>query len=614
MLNIFDEAIAEAKQLREMAEQNAKNKIIETMTPRIRRLIENELMADLDDESFDVDSESIDEILPPQDIGVSDEFSEKEIVTFDLDDEINALSVKIEPGAAVDVEIGADGTVAVDTGEVDLELGGEHSGSEDDDILLGLNQESAKALASILQDPQSLTVGMNIHEELNLVHKKIRGFDRLLNYIAHDRKPRSLREIARKYYTRLLKEVISLRGDIILTERTANSVSSYKKYNLVVKEMKTMSRRHAETLFDRLFENTDDKKEKEGLDELDIVFDEEDLDMLGVEDTEDVDVGDLSIDVEMGDEDEEVEVGEEVIESFLRRLREQEEVEFEDEEVDVEDEGPIEDVGEVIPVADAEAALEDLGAALGLDVAVGEEEEVEVEEDTEEVIEIDEGMLRRELRRMRRLREQDEAEDADPYLDHGGELIGDVELEVDEDDLINALADELGPVSDTEVTVENRRRRRTASHNMTETRSRRTRRTSPNRRNKNINESRKNRALSGKLVEYKKAVGSLRNQLTEMNLFNAKLLYVNKLMQNRNLTSKQQRAIVEALDNAKTLREAKLLYKSLTASLKKRRSLSEGRIARTLGSSSRSIRSASPAKSGVEVDRWAVLAGLNKDN
>tara|TARA_Y100000034_G_scaffold128991_1_gene184603 strand:- start:590 stop:985 length:396 start_codon:yes stop_codon:yes gene_type:complete len=131
-----------------------------------------------------------------------------------------------------------------------------------------------------------------------------------------------------------------------------------------------------------------------------------------------------------------------------------------------------------------------------------------------------------------------------------------------------------------------------------------------------MNESRQNRALKKKLVEYRTAVGTLHNQLTEMNLFNAKLLYVNKLMQNRNLTTKQQRAIVEALDNAKTLREAKLLYKSLTTSLNKcgaGRSLTEGRNARTLGSSSRSIRSASATKNGNEVDRWAVLAGINKD-
>ena len=99
-----------------------------------------------------------------------------------------------------------------------------------------------------------------------------------------------------------------------------------------------------------------------------------------------------------------------------------------------------------------------------------------------------------------------------------------------------------------------------------------------------------------------------------MNLFNAKLLYVNKLMQNRNVTPKQQRVIVEALDNAKTIREAKLLYQSLSASVnKKGGNLSEGRVRRSLGSASKSARSAQPITEGAGVDRWALLAGLGSD-
>lgn len=71
-------------------------------------------------------------------------------------------------------------------------------------------------------------------------------------------------------------------------------------------------------------------------------------------------------------------------------------------EVEVEEESPIEDVGEVIPVADAEAALEDLGAALGLDVSVGEveeteEEEIDVEEETE--VNVAEARLRQAIRK-----------------------------------------------------------------------------------------------------------------------------------------------------------------------------------------------------------------------
>ena len=117
------------------------------------------------------------------------------------------------------------------------------------------------------------------------------------------------------------------------------------------------------------------------------------------------------------------------------------------------------------------------------------------------------------------------------------------------------------------------------------------------------------------LAEAKKQAILAKKELKESNLFNAKLLYVNKLMQGYSLNAKQQRAIVEALDNAKTLREAKLLYTSLTDSLRKRRSTKGGTmnesVSRT-GSASKSVRSSAPANNGTELGRWAVLAGLNK--
>ena len=108
------------------------------------------------------------------------------------------------------------------------------------------------------------------------------------------------------------------------------------------------------------------------------------------------------------------------------------------------------------------------------------------------------------------------------------------------------------------------------------------------------------------------AVDKLKRQISEMNLFNAKLLFANKLMQNRDLSNSQQRAVVEALDGAKTIREAKLLYESLSSSLRKSStsgSLTESNN-RLLASSSRSTRSGAPANNGVEVDRWATLAGI----
>ena len=161
-------------------------------------------------------------------------------------------------------------------------------------------------------------------------------------------------------------------------------------------------------------------------------------------------------------------------------MKEQDEMEAEEAEVEVEEE---EEVDADVDVDAAEDALMDLGDALGLDLEVaeegGEEEEEEEEEVEEEeldleemmkyemdemdemdeaVYEIDESVLRKELSRMRRARRIRESaeEEADQF--GGGEVLGDV-IEVDEETLINVLADELGSVAPV---AESRRRRRSA--------------------------------------------------------------------------------------------------------------------------------------------------------
>ena len=53
-------------------------------------------------------------------------------------------------------------------------------------------------------------------------------------------------------------------------------------------------------------------------------------------------------------------------------------------------------------------------------------------QDLEEVFEIDENLLKKELAKMVRLREEAEPEDADPAAQHGGEVLGDVILDIDE--------------------------------------------------------------------------------------------------------------------------------------------------------------------------------------
>jgi len=76
------------------------------------------------------------------------------------------------------------------------------------------------------------------------------------------------------------------------------------------------------------------------------------------------------------------------------------------------------------------------------------------------------------------------------------------------------------------------------------------------------------------------------------------------------------RSIIESIDSAKSLREVKLLYRTLTESLgsKGSNNLTESAVRRTIGGSSRPTRSSSAqnVNESKEMDRWALLAGLKR--
>jgi hypothetical protein len=105
---------------------------------------------------------------------------------------------------------------------------------------------------------------------------------------------------------------------------------------------------------------------------------------------------------------------------------------------------------------------------------------------------------------------------------------------------------------------------------------------------------------------------NLRKKLAETNLFNMKLLYCNKLLQNESLTRRQKAEIIEQLDETSSTREVKLVYETLIKTLaRSSRQMSEGNNRQIMGSSSQATRPASTVLSeNVETDRWARLAGL----
>ena len=113
------------------------------------------------------------------------------------------------------------------------------------------------------------------------------------------------------------------------------------------------------------------------------------------------------------------------------------------------------------------------------------------------------------------------------------------------------------------------------------------------------------------LKEAVKTIENLRTELNEINLFSAKLLYVNKIFKAKNLNESQKTKVINAFDRAISVKEVENTYKTLLESLTaetKKTSLKE-----SVGFASKPIGNA-PARPIVEADafvsRWQTLAGI----
>jgi len=129
-------------------------------------------------------------------------------------------------------------------------------------------------------------------------------------------------------------------------------------------------------------------------------------------------------------------------------------------------------------------------------------------------------------------------------------------------------------------------------------------------------------SLQSELNEAMSTVQYLRDQLNEVNLLNAKLLYTNKLFNTFNLDQKQKLKVVETFDLAKSIREVKLSYTilsesySLGGSVVKKTNTTAKTI--TEGLASKPVASTAPKKelivenSNVMALRFQKLAGIKK--
>jgi hypothetical protein len=560
MKTLYQEAIADAKKLKEIAEDNAKKALVEAVTPRIKEFIEKQLL----DESTENDEEDEDDLLldeePTNPLLSGDDLSHLSSNSSSLAQD----NKSVEDGGDSIPVVDDDGKITLDLDTIDVDDDDEIDVTPDVKTALSKMSESKKILSRVSQIAEDIKSANSVTKILSESTGFFEHVDNIISSIMHT-------------YKQVRESKINNADKILFCEKL-------EKLFQDIKGNKAMKRRR--------------------LSEEDVT-----LKLTGLPD--DLDLSDVSVDLITGDSDDDEE---------LDFDAEDEGSDDEELDFDAEDEGS----------DDEELDFGDEGDS-------DDDEELELEADDmsgdEQVIEIDESVLRREISRMRTLRESRsrrvtprktvrEEKHKGMKLGHGTkgtyDNFGDADEEgepLEIDPLKRMLARENRKISSL-------KRRYTSLSKFA---------------SGSLNESKNNGAIRDRLSQLRKSIvestarvkkleealknkartnnarpsrNNLEEKLSESKLFNAKLAYANKLLQNESLTRTQKAEAIKKLDETKTIREAKLVYETLAKALEKpKKKINES--TRVVGSSSRPAgRPSGVLSESVETDRWAKLAGL----
>ena len=126
-----------------------------------------------------------------------------------------------------------------------------------------------------------------------------------------------------------------------------------------------------------------------------------------------------------------------------------------------------------------------------------------------------------------------------------------------------------------------------------------------------VEEAKKSKAEE-ELEEAKATIETLRQDLQEVNLLNAKYLYMNKLFKSKSLTESQKVKVVNALDRATNVAEVKNTYETLKESFNETK---KAQLKESIGFASQAA-GVAPKANIVDADpfinRWQTLAGIKK--
>ena len=118
--------------------------------------------------------------------------------------------------------------------------------------------------------------------------------------------------------------------------------------------------------------------------------------------------------------------------------------------------------------------------------------------------------------------------------------------------------------------------------------------------------------MEEELNETRNAFKTIKTDLNEVNLLNAKLLYTNKIFRNKNLTESQKVKVLGAFDKAASVKEAKLVFETISESLNApKKSINENVIGRASKPAGISTTTKQPiVESNEMITRFQKLAGI----
>ena len=121
--------------------------------------------------------------------------------------------------------------------------------------------------------------------------------------------------------------------------------------------------------------------------------------------------------------------------------------------------------------------------------------------------------------------------------------------------------------------------------------------------------------MTGNIQEMKSFADRVKGTLSEVNLQNARLLYINKALSSDSLNGRQKEKLVEAISNSKTVEEAKVIYETLQGAVGEQRQQSSApkSLSEAVTRRSSALLKGSEAKPTRDpnLDRMKRLAGIN---